>query len=375
MMCTLCGLEMADAESGCNRCGGAPTDTGTQPPADPRLIAATLAEANLARMRANWEEAEARCIDVMRKDPNNLEAHSLLGDLFRDQDRLDDAAQWYRLALDINGNSNVDRAKLKSVEREINRRAGHTGPLRDQPSLTGEIGTQRLLGASPVTWVRVLTIVSVLFVIGVGIVLLALGARPHRTTQATRPVASTTGGPAIAVPRPVTPAPRPGPIDLVDQPDGARVGLQSAMTPHEMLVRQQLARSGVLGETTSVVSIAISPGAERIDVVLLRPSSPAAATDTVRTAVLHDASAAARALLATDDRIRRVGVAVRLRTADGHVISAFEGTTDRQAMAATPESSDATADAAAFPSPSWAPDLAPQSTATPYRLPSNDGNL
>lgn len=71
-----------------------------------------LAQANLHRMRGQWEEAAAVCMEAMRLSPNNATAHSLLGDIYSDQGKLDEAIRWYCMALDIQPTSRADRAKL-----------------------------------------------------------------------------------------------------------------------------------------------------------------------------------------------------------------------------------------------------------------------
>lgn len=71
-----------------------------------------LAQANLYRMRGQWEEAEAACKDAMEVAPNDPTAHSLLGDVYSDQGNLDEAIRWYCRALDLKPTSRADRAKL-----------------------------------------------------------------------------------------------------------------------------------------------------------------------------------------------------------------------------------------------------------------------
>src|SRR5688500_15767393 len=71
--------------------------TGTLPPA----LQAALTQANLCRIRRQWEEAIEYCITVLRAQPGNQTAHALLGDIYRDQCKIDDAIQWYRMAVDL----------------------------------------------------------------------------------------------------------------------------------------------------------------------------------------------------------------------------------------------------------------------------------
>lgn len=72
-----------------------------------------LARANLLRMRGHWEEAEAECAAVIRRQPDDPTAHSLLGDIYLDQGRIADAERWYQLALDIDPGRVADRRRLQ----------------------------------------------------------------------------------------------------------------------------------------------------------------------------------------------------------------------------------------------------------------------
>ncbi|MGI4792114.1 MAG: tetratricopeptide repeat protein [Janthinobacterium lividum] len=83
----------------------------------PREAYALLAQANLLRMRGHWEEAAQKCMAALRLAPDSSSANSLLGDIYENQGRLDDAAQWYRMALDVNPNSPADRLKLGRLSR------------------------------------------------------------------------------------------------------------------------------------------------------------------------------------------------------------------------------------------------------------------
>jgi Flp pilus assembly protein TadD len=83
----------------------------------PEALHARLTQANLCRVRQNWTEAVDHSIAVLRAHPGNQPAHSLLGDIYRDQGKLDDAVQWYRMALDLKPNPS-DEMKLRQAETE-----------------------------------------------------------------------------------------------------------------------------------------------------------------------------------------------------------------------------------------------------------------
>src|SRR5437016_1454547 len=157
--CPACKASVPEDGRFCTACGASMKKIDPPGPIDPHAES-LLAEANLLRMRGLWPAAEGKCIDVLRTDPNNIHAHSLLGDLYRSQGRYEEAAQWYKLALDLDPNSRADKAKLEDVLREQGRLA-----LRSNGSgstMTGTLhGTQKLMGIAPANWLRGLTAISV----------------------------------------------------------------------------------------------------------------------------------------------------------------------------------------------------------------------
>ncbi len=60
-----------------------------------------LVEANLRRERQQWGRAQALCLRLLRKHPTSAAAHAVMGDVFADQERTEDAIEWYQLALDL----------------------------------------------------------------------------------------------------------------------------------------------------------------------------------------------------------------------------------------------------------------------------------
>lgn len=74
-----------------------------------------LFQANVLRLRRQYDLAEAQCSEVLRREPQNAEAHSILGDIARDRGNDQDAIQWYKMALDLNPGNVADRKKLESA--------------------------------------------------------------------------------------------------------------------------------------------------------------------------------------------------------------------------------------------------------------------
>jgi tetratricopeptide (TPR) repeat protein len=77
-------------------------------------------------MRGQWAEAVEACTEALRLDPHSAAAHSLLGDIYENQGRLDKASHWYQLALEQHPESIADQAKLARVKelQAVRRRTG-----------------------------------------------------------------------------------------------------------------------------------------------------------------------------------------------------------------------------------------------------------
>ncbi len=78
-----------------------------------------LAKANLHRMRGDTKAANDVCLGILRRFPNNPTAHSLLGDVWADQGDLQQAANWYEMAIDLAPDSTADKSKLESIRERI----------------------------------------------------------------------------------------------------------------------------------------------------------------------------------------------------------------------------------------------------------------
>jgi hypothetical protein len=78
-----------------------------------------LAQANLFRLRGERDAAEKKCLSILKRFPNEAEAHSLLGDLSADKEDWARAIEWYELALDLNPSSTPDRTKLDEAARRL----------------------------------------------------------------------------------------------------------------------------------------------------------------------------------------------------------------------------------------------------------------
>lgn len=128
MICPYCGAQIADESRFCPECGAPLQDelSGAEGLEIEREVYSLLATANLYRIRGLWQEAENKCVEVLRRYPNNPTAHSLLGDIYADQGRWEEAKEWYELAVELNPSSQVDKRKLERVKSILEEREKQT---------------------------------------------------------------------------------------------------------------------------------------------------------------------------------------------------------------------------------------------------------
>jgi tetratricopeptide (TPR) repeat protein len=80
---------------------------------------AEIARANLLRMRGDYKGAVDQCLSVLKRIPEDGDTHTLLGDIYAEQGNLDEAIQWYEMALDLDPKSNADLSKLNQVRQRF----------------------------------------------------------------------------------------------------------------------------------------------------------------------------------------------------------------------------------------------------------------
>jgi hypothetical protein len=78
-----------------------------------------LARANLLRMRGDYKTAENQCLTILRRFPNNTTANVLLGDICAEKGDLDQAMQWYEMALDLAPENQAAQYKLEAVRQRF----------------------------------------------------------------------------------------------------------------------------------------------------------------------------------------------------------------------------------------------------------------
>ncbi len=253
----------------------------------PREAYALLAQANLLRMRGCWEEAAEKCMAALRLAPDSASANSLLGDIYENQGRYDDAAQWYRMALDVNPDSPADRIKLDHLRRreEMQRERVAVNLPVSRDSMTREMPRLSLRAAArlarPEAVLRGAAAAAALVL--VLIVALAYRAVHHPAALA----AFGLGGETVVQSKPLVVPPQAGALPM--DPDGAPArdpAEQSLLTA--LQASPDLSRAGV-----AVYDVQVDPRAGRTVVTFGLPSSPKPAHGDIPRAALRVLQAAA----------------------------------------------------------------------------------
>ena len=95
-VCPKCFAEIPDTSVFCLECGARIREDTTDSlyaEGSDREVYPEIARANLLRMKGEYEQAIEICLSILRRFPSNETAHALLGDIYADQGKLDDAEQ------------------------------------------------------------------------------------------------------------------------------------------------------------------------------------------------------------------------------------------------------------------------------------------
>lgn len=111
-----------------------------QDPAERERLYPELGRANLLRLRGDYDGAVHQCLSVLKRMPDDIDAHVLVADIFAESGDLNQAAQWYDLALEIEpGNRGIkqklEKVKERSSHRDIAETAEQLGLPPDTPHM------------------------------------------------------------------------------------------------------------------------------------------------------------------------------------------------------------------------------------------------
>jgi hypothetical protein len=86
---------------------------------DKQILQAELARVNLLRIRGDVSSSKTLCLSVLKRFPESIDAHVMMGDLHCEQGDLAPAAEWYSLALDLDRNAPGVAVKLSRIQAAL----------------------------------------------------------------------------------------------------------------------------------------------------------------------------------------------------------------------------------------------------------------
>lgn len=329
--CARCGQELETGDTHCRRCGEpvwpqrSPRSSG--PAAGEAYKQLTLA--NRYRLGRHLDLAEVCCAEALRLDPGNPEAYSLMGDICRDQGRVRDAIEWYRMALDRDPTRAEDRKKLEAlIDRE--ERGRPPGTL----SKLGSALRRRLCPRRARTPTGPCslgpTIALALAVAFAAAVFIALFFRQPGSSPGTTPGSASASGGFVAPPdsSPATPASEPSPLTTT-RPVAEELAEDLPSLEADLLARLQ-ARAAATDATCEVVSAEIDPLTGAASVRFTMPRLWSAAQS--RRNIIRVAAALAQEVFSFDPHLVTMRARCHFPPAEGQNQVAMLCETDRETL-------------------------------------------
>jgi tetratricopeptide (TPR) repeat protein len=103
-LCAKCNAELSNDAVFCTECGERVEISGQEAP-EPAETERLIAAANLQRTRGEYSAAIGQCTEILRQDAENPTVYCLLGDIYAEQDNVEQAVRWYQMACEIDPDS------------------------------------------------------------------------------------------------------------------------------------------------------------------------------------------------------------------------------------------------------------------------------
>ncbi len=117
-LCDKCFSELTSDALHCRECG-APVSPNEGAETSDAEVYPEITRANLFRLRGDYGDAEKVCVNILRKFPNNVTTHILLGDIYNDKDDQQQALQWYEIAQDLSPENTSLQQKIQQTKKRL----------------------------------------------------------------------------------------------------------------------------------------------------------------------------------------------------------------------------------------------------------------
>lgn len=282
-----------------------------------REVYPELARANLLRMQGNYEEAIEVCRRILGRFPSNETVHALMGDIYADQGKYEDAIQWYELLVELAPGNAHYMAKLHNL------RAMHAAQVAPPPP----IAEPEVKPAKPKVFAYALFGLLALILVAASFV---AGARMNAMRQsAAEPIKSVQSTVSSASPTEPVRIPPPAPVDTspVPPPSSTPAIGFAGMSAVEASVAQKLSQQ--LNGTP--VWCALDPASSRWQARIRIQSGVLN-----RSRVLQEAIALARAFYQLYPNVPNLSVAVIAPSPNGDDVLIFSAEISPQIAALDP---------------------------------------
>lgn len=328
--CDYCGWAVDVGESVCPGCGRTARSKAMGRDSEGEIYL-MLVTANVLRLRRQYALAQAKCSDVLERDPDNAAAYSVLGSIARDQGKLRDAIEWYKMALARNPRSAADRRATEELIDEVFSGGGKRVGRRAIEAVTRAVDS----ATEQVKAVRALSPMSLLLwaVLSVLIVITAFAVVLGRGTQGDRLLAGKDSPSGAFVPAPAEQV--RAPLEPAAAPSAAPRFEDNVEAVEKELLQHLRERARALDPNCRVQSVAIDP---RDGVLSLQLSMPRLwSRESARTSMRRISVALAAAAVGSEDRLSAVRVRCYMRQTGmaDRVGMVAEGTAEDLAKAAT----------------------------------------
>ena len=322
MVCPKCFAEIPDTSAFCMECGSRIREDTIDPlyaEGSDREVYPELARANLLRMQGKYEEAIEVCRRIMGRFPSNETVHALLGDIYADQGKLEDAIQWYELLVELAPTNVHYNAKLHNLRAM---RAAQVAPPPPVPEPEAKPAKPKVL-AYALFGALVLILIGASFVAGARMhAMRQAAAEPVKPAQGVIAPPAPSDAPRIPPPasiaEPPAPAPAPAPA-----PSAGFAGMSGAEADLAAKLSQRL--------NGAPVWCAFDPAANRWQARVRIQSGVLN-----RTRVLQEAIALARAFFELYPNSPSISVGVIAPSPAGGDVLIFSGELPPQAVAVDP---------------------------------------
>lgn len=281
--CENCKIVIDEGVSLCPRCGK-PVENEASPKVASR-IERLLAEANLHKIRGEYDAAVDKCTEALQLQPSDPETHSLLGDIYGSSGNFEESARWYAMAIELRPACALDEAKLERARSKL------LSAKMDGGEITFGGRSRALMGGSMLD--VVMRYIIGFSVVGV-LVLLAIGLTAWIGRQRA-------AEPAITPPSITRDQPDDTPVSTPPSPDAVEILVRPAA---EQQVLSSLAINPIIQNRRLVVEdVKIDPR-HRILTVTFRNAAPP--KPLTRVGLLRDATVVAVAAFAASDDVTTV---------------------------------------------------------------------